>query len=64
MTNEARIYNEGKTTSINGVGKQDSFMQKNKLDYFLTIHTNITPNRKKDLSARPETTENNRQHTL
>ena len=40
MVKEARIYNEVKrVSSMSGVGKLDRYMQKMKLDHFLTPYT-------------------------
>ena len=57
MTKEARIHNKGKiVSSINGVGKLDSYLQKNQAGLFLhTIYNNKYSKRIKDLNVRPKT---------
>jgi len=48
-------YKWGKASSINGVGKTDNYMQKIKLDCFLTPCTKVNSRCIKDLNIGPET---------
>ena len=53
MTKKTRIYSGEKTTSsINGVGKLDSYMQKNQMGYFLTPYLKINPSWIKHLNVK------------